>query len=96
MDFRTYFKGLSEIEQAEYAERAGTSAAYIHTHFLSHPPRRIPRPDLMRALAAATNGAVSLHELLCHFYELSPSNGSGGGGRRGCGPDDGPKHAAAG
>lgn len=78
MDFRQFYASLgTEKLRKEYAARAGTTTKHIETHYLSTPPRKIPRRERMAQLAQATNGAVSITELLEHFYGLEPSGRSG-------------------
>lgn len=68
MILRAYYDSLNSKEKMAYAERAGTSSQYIQIHLMSAPPRKVPRPDLMRQLVDATDGACSLEEVLSHFY----------------------------
>jgi len=68
MKFRDFFQDLDAEAQKRYAQRAGTTAKYIYTHYMSQPPRKIPRRELMHSLVDASDGAVSLDELLEHFY----------------------------
>lgn len=68
MDFRTYFEGLNSDEQDAFGLRAGTSGNYIRVHLMANPPRRTPRPDLMKKLAEASDGAVTQADVIAHFY----------------------------
>jgi hypothetical protein len=67
--FRKFFLGLSLQEQDAYAKRAGTTVNYIRTHLVYVPPRKTPRPPLLRALAYASSGRLSLDDVLEHFYQ---------------------------
>jgi hypothetical protein len=69
MKLRTYFEGLDSDAKSLYAKRAGTSLNYMQIHLFSEPPRKIPRPEMLRRLAKASSGAVSFKEVLSHFYE---------------------------
>lgn len=68
MKYRDYFQGLNPRQRDAYARRAATSVGYIQTHLMSTPPRKVPRRELLRALASATQGRCSLEEVLAHFY----------------------------
>ena len=59
---------LTPYQNEAFADRVGTSPAYIQLHLMADPPRKIPRPDLMRALADATDGACTFQDVLEHFY----------------------------
>lgn len=77
MDFRQFYASLTDAEKKDFADRAGTTPKNIEAHYLSTPPRKIPRKDRMEQLAQASNGAVSMVELLEHFYGLEPTARSG-------------------
>jgi len=68
--FRAYFLSMDQAERDTYAKRAGTTAYYIQTHLISIPPRKMPRDPLMRGLAAASEGELSMGDVLQHFYGL--------------------------
>jgi len=67
MDLREYYLGLTAEEREAYAKRAGTTVAYM-PQIINVRPFKTPKPRLMRALATASEGAVSLDEVLRHFY----------------------------
>jgi hypothetical protein len=67
MDLRTYFYGLDQTEREAFARRAQTTVGYIQSHLITC--RKIPRPDSMRKLAAASENRVSLDDLLAYFYK---------------------------
>jgi hypothetical protein len=67
MDLRTYFYGLDPTEREAFARRAQTTVEYIQCHLITR--RKIPRPDSMRKLAAASQDQVSLDDLLACFYK---------------------------
>jgi len=71
MKFRDYYLGLTDEERAEYARRAGTSPLYM-PQLVNERPFKVPKPDLIRGLAKASDGNVSLHEVLEHFYGTLP------------------------
>ena len=60
--------GMTADQRKAYASRAGTTAYYIKTHLVSVPPRKVPREGLMRGLAQASNGDLSMGDVLAHFY----------------------------
>ena len=68
MEFRDYFRSLSDKEQVKYAKKAGTTANYIRCHLIAQPPRKIPRQKLMESLVTASQGRLSISDLLRHFY----------------------------
>lgn len=75
MDFSTYINQLEESDRENgtnmlevYAERSGTSVGYIKAH-LKHR-YKIPRQELMRALAENSDGAFSYEDLVRWFYQL--------------------------
>ena len=65
-DFRAFFLAMSEIEKAIYAQKAGTSAAYIQAHLITR--YKIPRKKLMHSLADASGDRVSVADLTTFFY----------------------------
>jgi len=67
MNFRDYYKSLTQKQRAEYARRAGTTTGYIHCHLLADPPRRVPRLKTIERMASATDGAVTFEELVEYF-----------------------------
>ena len=72
MDLKQYFYRLTTQELDSFARRAGTTARYIQCHLLTQ--RKIPRPALMRKLASASGNAVTLDDLLRHFYKTRPAD----------------------
>lgn len=66
MDFKEWFLQLSEQERARYATDAGTTPGYIRVHLIGR--RKIPRPELLRALSDASLGRFTVPELLAFFY----------------------------
>jgi len=67
-DFSIYLDQLSPEQLEDYALRSGTSVGYLAVH-LKHR-RKIPRKDLLVALALESNGAFSFQDLLLWFYDL--------------------------
>lgn len=67
MEFREYYLSLTEDQREAYAERAGTTIGYM-PQLIAVPPFKTPKPDLMRRLAEASEGNVTLPEVLDHFY----------------------------
>lgn len=70
MNFRDFFMGMSQPEREAYAARAGTSHKYIFVAFASvksGKPRKVPKPDLLRALVDASDGRISMAEALEYF-----------------------------
>lgn len=72
MTLRDYYRRLDAEAREQFAARAGTTRPYVEVHLL--PRRKIPRPDLMRRLADATQGAVGLGDMLNHFYSRPSSS----------------------
>jgi len=68
MNLRTYFRSLDAAAQEEFARRAGTTANYIRSHLACEPPRKIPRQRLLEGLVQASDGALSLTDLVDYFY----------------------------
>jgi hypothetical protein len=68
MDFKRYFYALSPSDREAFAEHAGTSVGYIQCHLITR--RKIPRPEKMQRLVAASHGHVTLDDLLTYFYKL--------------------------
>jgi len=70
MRFDTYYKKLSKPERTAFSLSADTSAAYIENHLMAKPcRRRLPRPQLIKSLSAASNKVCSVSDLLEFFYE---------------------------
>lgn len=74
MKFEEYYRSLRGKERDRYAQRAGTTRAYIEAHLLAPPERRkVARKKLVEGLAAASDGNCTVSEILEHFYELAAS-----------------------
>lgn len=58
--------GTNELDV--YAQKCGTSASYLRTH-LRHR-YKIPRPDLMQALADHSEDRFSYEDIVRWFYNL--------------------------
>lgn len=73
MRLQDYYRSLSGPEREAFAARANTTRAYIEIHLLALDAgrRKTPRPELMRALHEASNGACSMNEVLSHFFEVA-------------------------
>jgi len=67
-DFAAYLDRLSEEELENYATRSGTSVGYLGVHLKYR--RKMPRKDLIVALAMESNGEFSSQDLLLWFYDL--------------------------
>ena len=65
-DFRAFFLAMSELEKVIYAQKAGTSAAYIQAHLITR--YKIPRKKLMLSLAEASEDKVNVADLTNFFY----------------------------
>ncbi|OBX35640.1 hypothetical protein A8U91_04714 [Halomonas elongata] len=65
MLLREYLKSLDENELEAYAQRAGTSAKYLRSHVMG--ATRGASIKFMRALASASDGQVSLIDVLVHY-----------------------------
>lgn len=72
MDLKQYFYRLTPPERDSFARRVGTTVRYIQCHLLTQ--RKIPRPALMRKLVSASGNAVTLDDLLAHFYKTRPAD----------------------
>ena len=66
MNYKTYFRNLDESAREAHAKKAGTTADYINIHLI--PKRKIPRKELMQALADASGGQCSYRDLIDYFY----------------------------
>ena len=66
MNFKTYYRSLDRKGREDYAQKANTSVQYIDGHLIHR--RKIPQKKLMNALADASNGNVTLAEVVGHFY----------------------------
>lgn len=67
--FNDYIRGLSEVELAIFADRAGTSTGYIKAHLIGpNGPRKRASHDLMRRLVDASNGALTWADVRDWFY----------------------------
>lgn len=70
MEYSKYFFDMSEVEQDEYAIRAGTTGRYLRTHVLVPSVRRkIPRRDKIEGLVNATCGACTIDDVLSYLYK---------------------------
>lgn len=67
MNFRDYYLGLTPEQREDYATRAGTTLSYM-PQLINERPYKVPKPELMRGLAEASNGALTLEDVLMHFY----------------------------
>ena len=69
MNLRDYFYGLSPAERDAFADRAGTSAAYLTFHLIPsrRKPDRFPHIKLQRRLVAASKGGITLDAVRTHF-----------------------------
>lgn len=70
-DFKAWFFSMSQEQREAYAKRAETSASYIQRQLTAR--RKIPREDLMKRLAAASEGRWTLPALLAFFYRTRES-----------------------
>ena len=72
MDFEEFYRSLRGKERDEFADRAGTTRAYIESHLLAPVERRkVPRRPLLESLAEATDGKCSVSDLLSYFYSVA-------------------------
>ncbi|QDJ91855.1 hypothetical protein [Acinetobacter haemolyticus] len=74
-DFAGYITALDRSDREngtnlleEYAKKCGTSASYLRTH-LRHR-YKIPRPELMQALADHSENRFSYEDIVRWFYNL--------------------------
>lgn len=74
MKLREYYLGLTPEQREAYAKRAGTTIGYLPQLMTWH---RFPKPNLMKALAEASEGNVSRDEVLEHFYSQAPNRAEG-------------------
>ena len=68
MNFRDYYRSLDMSEKQEFAERARTSHKYCYIHL--QEPRKKASLDMVQRLVAASQGAVSLSEMVEHFNQV--------------------------
>lgn len=64
--WRSFYQNLSKAERAAYADKAGTSVAYIENYLLG--AKKVPRRNLMQELAKAAEPECTLKDLLDHFH----------------------------
>lgn len=69
MDFKAYFRALTEQQREQYALEAGTTAYYIQTHLVH--AYKTPKKALIKGLAQASQGAFSEEDLLLWFHHNS-------------------------
>lgn len=65
MDFADFYRALDRENRKQFADRADTSPEYIEIHLL--PRRKTPRKNTMQALADASEGVLSLEDLVRYF-----------------------------
>lgn len=65
MQLREYLRNLDEAGLEAFAMRAGTSAKYLRAHVIGGS--RGASLKFMRALASASEGNVSLPDVLMHY-----------------------------
>jgi len=70
MNIKDYWATLTPSEKIAYAERVGTTAAYIQVHLVCSPPTRTPRPPLYKKLMAESYGAISRDAMFAYFYQI--------------------------
>lgn len=75
IDFASYITALDRSDREngtnlldEYAKKCGTSSSYLRTH-LRHR-YKIPRPELMQALADHSENRFSYEDIVRFFYNL--------------------------
>jgi len=78
MELYDYFKSLDDDGREGFASRAETSVNYLSTHIMKPRPRPIKGASVpyMQRLSEATEGAVSLHEVLSHFTDREHYSGT--------------------
>jgi len=71
INLRSYFYSLSKEQRAVFAQKSGTSVAYMQNYWVGPDPtrRRIPREKALRKIAEASEGALTIPLLLNYFYE---------------------------
>ncbi|UYF78261.1 hypothetical protein [Acinetobacter ursingii] len=74
-DFAAYITALERGDRENgttrldsYAQKCGTSTSYLRSH-LRHR-YKIPRPELMQALADNSDGSFSYEDIVRWFYNL--------------------------
>jgi len=75
MKFRNYYLGLTPEEREDYAARCGTTTNYM-SQLTNRTPFKIPLAELMHALANESQGALTLGDVLAHFYATPPRRNS--------------------
>ena len=66
MKFKTFYTHKNKAERKQYADDAKTTPGYIENHLL--PRRKIPRKPSMERLVLASNGKLTVKDMLNHFY----------------------------
>lgn len=72
MKLKTYYRQLNHNERQAYALRARTTINYLDNHLI--PGRKLPRQDLLKRLAEASEGNVELDDVLDHFFKQPEAN----------------------
>jgi len=71
MDLRSYYYSLTPSQREAYAKRCGTSVKYFDNHLMLKRPSRIPRRELLTALADKSKGNVSFEKVISHFFQVA-------------------------
>lgn len=73
MDFAAFYDSLKTEQRAAFAKRAGTTPLYIETHLIAPVGRRVmPRKKRIFAFVKASEGKLTLDDVLAYFYEREP------------------------
>jgi len=74
MNFRDYYLSLEPEEREAYADRAGTTPAYIYCHLIRTPPTRVPTIKKIKRLADATSGDITFEALVEYFASAAQAS----------------------
>lgn len=67
MNLIDYWNSLDNQARSAYAARVGTSVLNISCHYIPRA-RKIPRQHRLALMAEASEGRVSMEEVVRHFY----------------------------
>ena len=69
-NLHTFWRGLSDEEQTNFALKAELSKAYIEVHLIHK--RKSPRLKTIQSIADASNGALTVNGLVAFFMQTNP------------------------
>lgn len=67
--FKEYIANMSDETLESYAQQAGTTSKYIKRSLIYKT--KVPRPEMIEALASASNGDFSKEQFVAWLYDLN-------------------------